>query len=508
MKKNMKKILATLLMTAGLFTACDMDKAPFGSLDDQTGIQTLNDCKRFRNILYTNMRSRATGAWINSQEIQMDIFQGLMDNGNQVGTFANGNILSSDQDIESMWASMYSTINSANFIIEKIDKLSETFSDEEKAMLNRYNAEAHFVRAYCYFWLMDHFCPTYSSATATAAAQGVPVVTQYNPTADRSKYPGRSTQDEVYTLINGDLEVAYTGLKAFEAAASANAAAPNAVYFTSYAVEALQARIALVKGDNTTALAKAESVINAGVYTLTGIDDYAAMWSTDEGSEVIFRPFMSNTELGNATGSYFLSDNNESAWYIPTYAMLSMYEENDIRFETFFLYNESLKVSGTNYPAYVFNKYPGNESLKTGTQRNFVNMNKPFRLSELYLIAAEASAGTDATKANKYLNDLRKKRIADYTEQTYNSAVLVNEIRTERLKELIGEGFRMSDLRRWNQGFERDASYPINPDIVDGFVSAGKGLTYAAGDHRFVWPIPATEIQSNPQLDGQQNSGY
>lgn len=506
----MKKIFIALLMAGGLLSSCDMDKKPYGSLDDQTAIQTLNDCQRFRNGLYRSMRSITAGSWINSPEIQMDIFQGIIGNGNQVGTFANGNILSSDQDVEAMWSNIYSVINSANYIIEKMDNLTKAneYTTEQLVDLNRYNGEAHFVRAYCYYWLTDHFCNTYSASNATAAAQGLPLVTVYHPTADRGSYPGRSTQDETYKLIADDLDVAYSAISAYEG--QGQAPTPNSAYITSYVIKALQARIALNKGDYTTALSKAEEVINAGIYSLTTIGDYAKLWSEDEGTEVIFRPFMSSTELGSSTGgSYFLSDNEQSAWYIPTYSMLDMYDEGDIRFEAFFTIYQNLTSNGVSTPAYVFNKYPGNENLKTGTQRNFVNMNKPFRLSELYLIAAEAAAeSNNAAKANKYLNDLRENRIAGYVRTDISSTALVQQVRDERLKELIGEGFRMSDLRRWNLGFTRDSSYPINPEIESFFVTAGKALSYQAGDYRFVWPIPATELQSNPQLEGQQNPGY
>ncbi|MCR6504948.1 RagB/SusD family nutrient uptake outer membrane protein [Bacteroides muris (ex Fokt et al. 2023)] len=506
----MKKIFIALLMAGGLFASCDMDKKPYGSLDDQTAIQTLNDCKRFRNGLYSSMRSITAGSWVNSQEIQMDIFQGIIGNGNQVGTFANGTILSSDQTIESMWSSIYSVINSANYIIEKMEKLSgsDGWSQEQMVELNRYNGEAHFVRAYCYYWLVDHFCETYSSVNAQAPAKGVPLVTVYYPTADRAVYPSRSTQDESYKLIAEDLDVAYTALKAFES--GDNVPSANSFYLTSNVVLALQARIALLKGDNTTALSKAEEVIGMSAYSLCSIDKYAAMWSTDESSEVIFRPFMSNSELGSATGgSYFLSANEESAWYIPSYSMLEMYGENDIRFDVFFKIYEKLTSNGTSALAYVFNKFPGNEALKTGAQPNFVNMMKPFRLSEMYLVAAEAAAANnDVTKANKYLNDLRANRIAGYENENLTGNALTQAIRDERLRELIGEGFRLSDLRRWNEGFTRDSSYPISRDVEDFFVNAGKELSYQPGDYRMVWPIPATEIQSNPQLDGQQNPGY
>lgn len=514
MKKYMKKIFIALLLVGGLLSSCDMDKKPYGSLDDQTAIQTLNDCMRFRNGLYSSMRTITAAGWINRQEIQMDIFQGIIGNGNQVGMFSTGNILSSDQDIESMWASMYTVINSANYIIEKMEALGEsgTFTEAQLQQLKRYDGEARFVRAYCYYWLADHFCQPYSNANAQTAAQGVPLVTIYYPTADRSVYPGRSTQEDTYKLIEGDLEVAYSTLKAYETAATANAPKANSAYLTSYAVQALQARIALLKGDNTTALLKAEEVINSSVYTLTTMDKYADLWSTDEGSEVIFRPFMSSTELGNSTGSYYLSDNEESAWYIPTIDMLNLYEDGDVRFDAFFTIYRSLKANGMTVAAYVFNKYPGNETLKTGTQRNFMNMIKPFRLSELYLIAAEAAAtlgdANNVTKANRYLNDLRSKRIAGYENVSLSGSKLTQEIRTERLKELLGEGFRLSDLRRWNLGFTRNGTYSVNPDVEDIFVVSGKDISYQAGDYRFVWPIPATEIQSNPQLQGQQNSGY
>jgi hypothetical protein len=507
----MKKIVFTLLLAGGLLSSCDMDKKPYGSLDDTTAIQTLNDCARFRNGLYSSLRSITSGSWLYFSEIQMDLFQGIVGNGNRVGTIANGNLLSSDSDVAGYWSSMYSVINSANYIIEKMDAIAESgeFDESDLETLNRYNAEAHFVRAYCYYWLADHFCDSYTNVTGTAEAKGLPLVTVYNPTADRSKYPGRSTQDETYDLIDEDLTKAYDGLKAYEQNNTSAAPAPNAAYVNTNTVLALQARIALLKGENDLAISKAQAVINSGVYELTSIADYATLWSEDTGTEVILRPFMSNTELGNSvSATTFLTDNEESADYIPCYDKLVLYGDGDVRGDVFFAWFPNLKSSGTNIPAYVFYKFPGNESLKTGSQRNFYNMTKPFRLSELYLIVAEAANSKgDASTANTYLNDLRRERIEGYEDVNLSGSTLTQAIREERLKELIGEGFRLSDLRRWKQGFTRDGSYPIQ-SVSDAFVAAGKNLSYAAGDYRFVWPIPSDEIQVNPQLEGQQNPGY
>lgn len=505
----MKKIFAILLLVGGIFASCDMDKYPYGSLDDQTAIQKVNDVERFRNGLYSSMRSITSGAWVFYQDLQTDEFNGMIGNGNRGGNFATGNILSSDQDIESFFASMYSVINSANYLIERVQPLldSEEFDEEQKLLLNLYKSEAHFLRAYCYYWMAEHFCNNIQFEGANG--MGVQLVTAYFPTADRSKYPARSTQAETYALIDSDLEAANKGFQAYEAAG--NTPEPNAHYFNTNTVLALQARMALTKGDYQVAYNKATQLINTDVYELTEGADYIDMWSTDEGSEVIFRPFMSNVELGSSTGQYYLTDSEQSADYIPTTSVLFMYGEGDIRFDAFFTVYTGLVANGITSPAFVFNKYPGNETLKTGAQRNFMNMTKPFRLSEAYLIAAEAAAELgDVTNGNKYLNALCKARIIGYEDANYPGETLLSAVREERQKELIGEGFRLSDLRRWKQGFARDAQYSLigAPSLEDMVLPNCVAVTYQAGDYRYVWPIPTTEMQSNPKLEGQQNPGY
>lgn len=504
----MKNIfLATIFAAGAIFTSCDMDMKPYGSLDDETAIQTVNDCYRFRNGLYSSMRGLATGSYVYFSDIQMDQFQGTTANGNRLGIISQGEIYSSDGDITGYWSGLYSVINSANYIIEKMENLKATaeLSASDLAALSRYDGEAHFVRAYCYYWLADHFCETYSAENAQAAAKGLPLVTVYHPTGDLTSYPGRSTQDETYKLINDDLTAAYNALVEFEKTDNSNVA-PNASYLSSYAVLALQARIALLKGDNETALAKAETVINSGIYPLTELADYKKLWADDEGTEVIFRPFMSATELGNSTGGTYLATNEDNADYIPTYDVLNMYGEGDVRFDAYFTIWE---LTDSKVQAYVFTKYPGNIDLRTTPSTpNYMNMSKPFRTSELYLIAAEAAATTNPTLANKYLNDLRSKRIEGYENGSYSGQNLINAIREERQKELIGEGFRMSDLRRWGLGFQRNPSHPENPQIESILVTTSSSVSYEAGDHRYVWPIPSDEIQTNLQMQGQQNPGY
>ena len=83
-------------------------------------------------------------------------------------------------------------------------------------------------------------------------------------------------------------------------------------------------------------------------------------------------------------------------------------------------------------------------------------------------------------------------------------------IRDERAKELIGEGFRISDLRRWGLGFNRQANFGAIGmsgvmQIVNNYTN---NVVLNANDYRYVWPIPQFEFTVNPNIAGQQNSGY
>ena len=505
----MKKIYFALMLALGtVVVSCDMDKEPFGVLNENTAIQVMNDVHRLRNFTYTSLRGMTTGSWVARPEIQMDGFHGIINNGNREGNFSNALINSSDADVEGFWASCYSVIANANYLISTVEglKANELFKDK-LTELDRYQAEGQFTRAFAYFWLADHFCQPYAADKAETAALGLPIVTTYYPTYDTSFYPSRSTMKETYDLILSDLSSAYDKLKAYEATDKSQVA-PQATYLSSYAVENMQARVALVMKDYQTAYNKAVDIINSKVYTLSTPDNFASMWTDDVSTEIIFRPFQSSTELSGSVGGFFLSNSEKQADYIPTYDVLAMYDYNDVRFDAFF-YPWTLDVEGADYQAYVFYKFPGNDALKTGATRNFANMAKPFRMGEVYLIAAEAAAQIGkVSEGSAYLNELRANRIKNYAPGSYTADNLLSSVKAERYFELFGEGFRMSDLRRWGQGFSRNPKHDENPNLNSVIVAAGASMNYQPNDYRFTWPIPKTEIDSNPNLKGQQNPGY
>ncbi|MCC8070299.1 MAG: RagB/SusD family nutrient uptake outer membrane protein [Bacteroidales bacterium] len=508
----MKKILSsTLLLAALAFTSCDMDEKPYGVLDDTDALITANDCYMFRNGFYNNIRSLTSGAYVYLTDLQADQFNGLISNGNTNGQIANANFSSSTTEFATVFAGLYSAIADVNYFLVEAQRIhdEEGTSDDDKAAIERYIAEGHFFRAYYYWFLMDRYCQAYSSDKGNQAALGLQLVTEFDPTGDTSKYPGRSTMNETLDLIQSDLTAAYNGLVEFEQTNKANLA-PDAPYVSSMVVEALRARIALNTGDYTNALAYAKVVMESGYYSLTELDDYYEMWTTDSGSELIFVPFCDSEEQSSlsSTANGFISyQDDQTAYYIPAETWLYAYDDDDIRFDSFFNV-WYLVVEGGNYPAYVFYKYPGNPDLVSTTDYR-KNKGKPFRLSEQYLIAAEAAASLGQTDlAGDYINAIRRARIYDYEDETFSANTIQSVVREERSKELIGEGFRLSDLRRWNLGFTRDGAYDINPDVETIMVKAGLTVSYTAGDYRYTWPIPSSEMDITPALAGQQNPGY
>ena len=76
--------------------------------------------------------------------------------------------------------------------------------------------------------------------------------------------------------------------------------------------------------------------------------------------------------------------------------------------------------------------------------------NGVFRLSELYLIAAEAriEAGVELDVAKEYIDRIRR-RVNMPDVVATDQAGLRSALRYERMVELCNEGFRWYDLRRW-----------------------------------------------------------
>ena len=137
-------------------------------------------------------------------------------------------------------------------------------------------------------------------------------------------------------------------------------------------------------------------------------------------------------------------------------------------------------------------KYFGNQDFMKQYNILHVTMPKVFRLSEQYLIRAEAYVQKDQPDYAKAGSDISAIRTARYS--SYGGSTAMNKenamdiIEAERVKELYMEGFRLQDLKRWHKGFKRKPQ--------DQSLTNGSSLKVEKDDPLFVWPIPQHELDS------------
>jgi starch-binding outer membrane protein, SusD/RagB family len=137
-----------------------------------------------------------------------------------------------------------------------------------------------------------------------------------------------------------------------------------------------------------------------------------------------------------------------------------------------------------------------------GQSQDFSDVDMPlFRLSEMYLIYAEAvlrqGTGGDATTALGYINALRTRAYTNTSGNISSGQLTMDFILDERARELYWEGFRRTDLVRFNKFTEGTYLWPWK-----GGVSSGTGVSA----NRKIYPIPSRDINSNTNL--VQNPGY
>lgn len=500
--KNILKYLAVAIIIVAA-VSCDLDKYPYDAIEQSQSFKTVSDAGAIRNGMYANLRSRAYGIYMFSTDVQADLFNATLDFGNRNG-FPHRweGFLDTDYTIRDIWQGYYSALVNINNAIENF-QLIVPKNATETANLNAYIGEAHLLRAFYYHQLVIRWAKTYDQATAPSDP-GVPLVLKFDVTMK----PSRASVAEVYKQILADINEAKTKLAGV-------AGTPNSSRLTIDAAIAFEARVHLYMRNWPAAATAAKSLISGGKYPLiTTATAFRQMWVNDASSEVIFQLQLSApseltpTSPVNATNNIYLgfrpSDGRFTPDFVPQKWVVDLYADNDIR-KNVYLEQKNLNIQGANYTGiWLLNKYPGNPALFTAATTNYQQKPKIFRIAEMYLIAAEADAQTSAGEVSALatLNQLRAARgLQALTGLT--GANLMNEIRNERVRELLGEGMRLEDLKRWKLGFSR--STPQNMNLIN----TGEHYnlkTVSADDPKFTWGIPANDLTTNPNLT--QNSGW
>ncbi len=485
-------------------SSCDLDLTPTDAIVYEPGgqvIATQEDLTQFEARIMSDYRAIHGGMYNILEDVMTDGFNASAGFGNNYGGVhrTDDSFTSSDSYISSYWSNHYIVIKDYNVLID-------AFSDEVNipagaaGMAGIVKGEAYMMRAEAYMNLVRHFAKQYDPADTEAL--GVPVVLHF----DINARPSRDKVHKVYEQIKSDLDSAAVYLAEVPGELQAD-------YPTIDAVNALYARYFLDVKDYKNAADYAAKVIDTGKYTLSNTaEKLRNEFVDDAGTEAIMQLFGSQQESPNSTSVYTSMFSSQSLGtcfrplFFPSKKLVDSYSGTDIRksvwLTTTAYYAE---VNGSYYRGdfYTFVKYIGNPTLYSGEVPNGVNMCKPFMISEMYLIKAEAEALQDnIPAAKKTINALQTARGA------VRSGGQLKDIQDEWFRETVGEGKRWTCLKRWGLGFSGRAAQ--SGTLSKNAVMTGEyydARTLSADDRAFVWPIPADEIKLNPNLQ-PQNPGY
>lgn len=496
MKKN---ILYTFLLAIALSVSSCLDKYPEDAILAGDAITTIDEADQAVVGIYSSFLSGAlySGYLTLLPDIQTDLAYAVNGYTNTYGdVWRWKDILATNSQIESVYAALYTVIGRCNFLLDNAEIMRKKMTDDDAIdRLDVYCGEAYFARALAYSELIKQFCKSYESDADAQNELGVVLRTRYysdEPIKRTSLY-------DSYQQVLSDLEHAEEALAlGDDYDIAVDGYMYNSTYFNEYTVCALRARIALYMKKYDEAIQYSTKVIESGHYFLSSATQlydsqysyYQYMWTSDNSTEVIWKIGFTSTSYGGALGQVFFNYdyNSMKPDYVPAQWVLELYDENDLRYPTFFQTFTTGHTHGLTWP--LLAKYWGNEGLYNEAQLLHVSMPKVFRLSEQYLIRAEAYVKKeDFAKAGKDITTLRKARYSTYGGSTAmskdNAMTIVEE---ERVKELYMEGFRLMDLKRWHKGFERTPQ--------DQSLENGSSLIVEKDDPLFVWPIPQHEIES------------
>jgi starch-binding outer membrane protein, SusD/RagB family len=365
------------------------------------------------------------------------------------------------------WTEAYVAILRANNIINS--------PLAANANVNQMKGEAHAIRALMYFYLVNLYGKPF---TVDAASLGVPIVLTYDPAAK----PERKKVSDAYQQIDADLSAAFNLI---------TSTTKNSSYVTKYVVRALQAKVALYKGDWAAAKTAALDVVNNGGYTLVPAASYVAYWTNaapiTNKQETIFEVSFDGISNAGINSLAYFYDPTGYGDAICADDLYNQYSATDIR--------RTLIVPGVRgtQNVKIVNKYRNNTN---NADKDEV---KVIRYAEVLLILAEAQARTsEEANALIRLNQVAIIRDPSFAGYSSTGAALINDIISERRKELAFEGDRYFDLARRNADVVRvnlNSNYP-----------ASTPLTLPASSNKRIWPIHQTELDANRNI--QQNPGY
>lgn len=362
------------------------------------------------------------------------------------------------------WQNIYSVVYAANAAIEGLTRSTSLTPFVKDQLLG----EAKFIRAFCYLHLVSLY------GAVPLAIESDYRITRLLPRTDTA-----DIYAQIITDLNDAKSLLSNGYMDGYNQVSTERTTPNKA-----AATALLARAFLYMGDYVHAKENANAVINEPNYDTVPLSETflknskEAIWQLQPVGD-----FITNTTDAHL---FFLPPEGPNPFDNPVYLtpdLINSFQSEDLRKR---IWIDSVVV-GTNifyFPA----KYKAKDYFSPVTEYTMI-----LRLSEIYLIRAEAEAKTgDLSAAIDDLNVIRAKAglpsLSGLSTDEFLASLVI-----ERRHELFAEwGHRWLDLKRFG--------------LCDQILGNIKGTSWQSTDQ--LYPIPQNDIDKNPALKGHQNPGY
>ena len=497
--------LFALITFAIFFTSCKksyLNRDPYNAVALGSAITSEGDLAVALNGVYAGLRN--TDLFGRTLPLKGDLMADNVfvttSNSNRYITTNNFTMTVADAYAAAIWANGYVVIKNANNVIKSSAGLATT------ANVSQYTGEAYAIRALMYFELVRNFAHPYTVAQNEAGVPIVPADLAFDPSITDVK-PARNTVKEVYTQVIADLEKAYTLMTLYRGSA----------YFSKYAARALEARVYQNMGDWTNAKTMALDVINnsgwvllsptayvnpagtlGGTSAASALNTYSpgGYWAnpavqTSSKNETFFEvgsDLLANNGF-DQIGFIYLQVGGGYGDILATDELYNLYSSTDVR-KGLIPRAPAGYRSGQGGNINLCYKYPnpanGNDKDDT----------KLLRLSDILLIAAEAYYNaSDFINANIYLNKVAQQRDPSFAGYANTGTQVLEDILTERRKELAFEGSRFWDLVRLQRSWTKIKNQsPLTTIAV------------TPANTQLVFPIPQSERDANPNIS--QNPGF
>lgn len=487
MKKQIKYIIAlSLVLVTGISCKKEyLTPVPQTSVSDATAFDTPERILGNVRGLYANTKSGAfyAGRFIVYGDIRGEDFI------NETGNLVTGADVwslnptgTSTNSVINLWRDAYFAINLCNITIEGVTAKGPAVVGA--TLTNNYLGEARFVRALCYYSLLQLYARPY--ADGAGSKPGLPL------RITAIKGPGfsdlaRSSVAQIYAQIIADLNFAEANLPLTNASADLNTTRAH----RNTAV-ALKTRVYLSMGDYANVITEGTKLAPQSVAPFSANAAPAGVVHALQPSiTTVFSTYNTTESILSFPMTAAAGDNPGTQNQLGFYFVRNATNPGSAEY--------SLNPSGivgdlVSWPA-TDARRTGLIFTNVGNGKRFVNkyqLPSPFldwapvmRYSEVLLNLAEALArrnnAGDATKALALLNAVRQRSDASVTLAPATQTALINAILLERRIEFLGEGLRNNDLMRLLQTIPAKGSVPAK----------------APTDQGYIWPISATEMSLN-----------